>query len=54
MCRTNRSYESFLRWEAMIARQVARRKGCSVEDLYKKQHPQKETSDWFDNIAEVV
>mgnify|MGYP005675849969 CR=1 len=34
-------YESFLRWEAMIARQVARRKGCSVEDLYKKQQ-----SDW--------
>ena len=28
-------YESFLRWEKMIARQVARRKGCTVEDLYK-------------------
>ena len=29
-------YESFLRWEAMIVRQVARRKGCKVADLYKK------------------
>ena len=29
-------YESFLRWEAMIARQVARKKGCKVADLYKK------------------
>ena len=29
-------YESFLRWEAMIARQVARRNGCKVADLYKK------------------
>lgn len=29
-------YESFLRWEKMIARQVARRKGCTVADLYAK------------------
>ena len=29
-------YESFLRWEKMIARQVARRKGCEVAELYKK------------------
>tara|TARA_B100001778_G_scaffold261674_1_gene222140 strand:+ start:460 stop:597 length:138 start_codon:yes stop_codon:yes gene_type:complete len=36
MCSRNRNYESFLRWEAMIARQVARRKGCKVADLYKK------------------
>lgn len=27
-------YESFLRWEAMIARQQARKAGKSVDELY--------------------
>ena len=43
-------YESFLRWEAMIARQQARKAGKSVDEIYNLQN----RSEWFDSNFKLI
>ena len=43
-------YESFLRLEAMIARQQARKAGKSVDELYNLQN----RSEWFDSNFKLI